>query len=84
LGVPHLDAQRVLAFFAKPGMRTPEQQTLVSESDALIEEINQAQVIVIGLPMYNFGIPSTLKAYFRQPDAMYINQLVKINNRILQ
>ena len=64
--LPHLDAQRVLAFLAQPGARTPEQQAYVAESDALIEEIQQAQVIVIGLPMYNFGIPSTLKAYFDQ------------------
>ncbi|MDI1279515.1 NAD(P)H-dependent oxidoreductase [Methylobacter sp.] len=64
--IPHLDAQRVLAFFAQPETRTPEQQAYVAESDALIEEIKQARVIVIGLPMYNFGIPSTLKAYFDQ------------------
>ncbi|MFA5018477.1 MAG: NAD(P)H-dependent oxidoreductase [Methylobacter sp.] len=64
--IPHLDAQRVLAFFAQPETRTPEQQAYVAESDALIEEIKQAQIIVIGLPMYNFGIPSTLKAYFDQ------------------
>lgn len=64
--LPHLDAERVLAFFAKPDMRTPEQQVFVDESNALIAEIQQAQVIVIGLPMYNFGIPSTLKAYFDQ------------------
>jgi FMN-dependent NADH-azoreductase len=64
--IPHLDAQRVLAFFSQPEMRTPEQQTYIAESDALIEEIKQAQIIVIGLPMYNFGSPSTLKAYFDQ------------------
>lgn len=62
--IPHLDAQRVTAFFAKPETRTPEQQALVAESDALINEIKLAEIIVIGLPMYNFGIPSTLKAYF--------------------
>lgn len=64
--ISHLDAQRVLAFFAQPETRTQEQQAYVAESDALIEEIKQAQVIVIGLPMYNFGVPSTLKAYFDQ------------------
>ncbi|MGJ0486428.1 MAG: FMN-dependent NADH-azoreductase [Methylomicrobium sp.] len=64
--LPHLDGQRVTAFFVQPETRTPEQQAWVAESDALIEEIKQADVIVIGLPMYNFGIPSTLKAYFDQ------------------
>ncbi len=64
--LPHLDAQRVTAFFTPAEARTPEQQTFVAESDALIEEIKQADIIVLGLPMYNFGIPSTLKAYFDQ------------------
>ncbi len=64
--LPHLDAQRVMAFFAPPETRTTEQQALVDESDALIAELKQANTIVLGLPMYNFGIPSTLKAYFDQ------------------
>lgn len=64
--LPHLDAQRVLAFFAQPETRTPEQLAFVAESDVLIDEITNADIIVIGLPMYNFGIPSTLKAYFDQ------------------
>jgi len=64
--LPHLDAQRVLAFFAQPETRTLDQQAFVAESDALIDELKQAKVIVIGLPMYNFGIPSILKAYFDQ------------------
>lgn len=62
--VPHLDAQRFGAFLAKPDERNAQQQTVVDFSDALIEEIRSADVIVLGLPMYNFGIPSTLKAYF--------------------
>lgn len=62
--VPHLTAQRFGAFLAKPEERTPEQQGVVDFSDALIEEIKQADLIVLGLPMYNFGVPSTLKAYF--------------------
>ena len=62
--LPHLDNQRVLAFFAQPEARTAQQQAYVAESDALIDELKQADVIVLGLPMYNFGIPSTLKAYF--------------------
>jgi FMN-dependent NADH-azoreductase len=64
--LPHLDAQRVTAFFTAPEARTPEQQAFAAESDALIDEIKQAEILVIGLPMYNFGIPSTLKAYFDQ------------------
>ena len=62
--VPHLDAARFLSFLAKPEERSAEQQAVVAYSDALIEELRQADEIVIGLPMYNFGVPSTLKAWF--------------------
>lgn len=62
--VPHLTAERFGAFLAKPEERTPAQRAVVAESDALIDELRAAGTIVIGLPMYNFGIPSTLKAYF--------------------
>ena len=62
--VPHLTAERFQAFVAKPGERTAEQQAHVAASDALVAEIGQADVVVLGLPMYNFGVPSTLKAYF--------------------
>jgi FMN-dependent NADH-azoreductase len=63
---PHLDAQRVTAFFTPAEQRTAEQQVFIAESDALIAEIIAADIIVLGLPMYNFGIPSTLKAYLDQ------------------
>lgn len=62
--VPHLDGARFLSFLAEPAARSPEQQAVVAYSDALIEELRGADTIVLGLPMYNFGIPSTLKAYF--------------------
>ncbi len=62
--VPHLTAERFGAFTAKAGERTDEQAQAVALSDQLIEELRRADTIAIGLPMYNFGIPSTLKAYF--------------------
>jgi FMN-dependent NADH-azoreductase len=62
--VPHLTAQRFGALIAKPEERTAEQQAVVEFSDALIDELKRADIIVIGLPLYNFGVPSTLKAYF--------------------
>ena len=61
--VPHLDAERFGAFLAKPGERSVEQQAVIDYSDALIDELKRADVLVLGLPMYNFGVPSTLKAY---------------------
>jgi FMN-dependent NADH-azoreductase len=62
--VPHLTAERFGAFLAKPDERTPAQQAVADYSDVLIDEIRRAEVIVLGLPLYNFGIPSTLKSYF--------------------
>ena len=62
--VPHLSAERFAAFLAKPAERTPEQQAVVDYSDELIAELRAADTIVIGLPMYNFSVPSTLRAYF--------------------
>ena len=62
--VPHLDAERFGAFIAKPETRTLKQDAIVAYSDGLIHELKQADVIVLGLPMYNFGVPSNLKAYF--------------------
>ena len=62
--VPHLDAERFGAFIAKPETRTLQQDAFVAYSDGLINELKQANVIVLGLPMYNFGVPSSLKAYF--------------------
>jgi len=62
--VPHLSAERFQAFLAKPEERTPDQRAVVDYSDTLIDELRRADVIVLGLPMYNFGVPSTLKAYF--------------------
>lgn len=62
--VPHLDAARFGAFTSKDGERTAEQQAVLDYSDALVGELRRADVIVLGLPMYNFGVPSQLKSYF--------------------
>lgn len=62
--IPHLTAERFLAFGTKPEDRSPEQQAAVEYSDALIDELRNADTIVLGVPMYNFSVPSTLRAYF--------------------
>ncbi len=64
--VPHLNAARVSAFFTPAENRSAEQQSFVDYSDFLINELKNADAVVIGVPLYNFGIPSTLKAYFDQ------------------
>ena len=59
--VPHLVSDTVAAF----GAPANANQTALRElSDTLITELTQADTIVIGSPMYNFGISSTLKAWF--------------------
>lgn len=63
-GVPHLDGAVVGAFFTPQEQRSDEQQAIVARSDRLIQEIRDADEIVLGLPLYNFGVPSQMKAYF--------------------
>jgi len=62
--LPHLDGARVGAFFTPADQRTAEQPAIVAESDGLIAELRDADVVVVGLPMYNFGVPSQLKSWF--------------------
>lgn len=61
--VPHLSPEAVVG--VRTGdTSTPERATAVALSDALIAELKAADVVVIGSPMYNFGITSTLKSWF--------------------
>jgi FMN-dependent NADH-azoreductase len=53
----------VAAAFAKPEQRTAEMNSALAISDRLIDELERADVIVAGVPMYNFGVPAPLKAY---------------------
>jgi Acyl carrier protein phosphodiesterase len=62
--VPHLTLEDIQAFGANPADRTPAQQAIVNASDALIAELKAADIIVFAVPMYNFSVPSTLRAYF--------------------
>lgn len=62
--IPHLTAERFQALLAKPEERTAAQRAVVEYSDALIEELKNADVIVFAVPMHNFSVPSTLRAYF--------------------
>src|SRR5258708_2133171 len=61
--VPHLDERRFQAFLEKAEKRDDFQKSVVAYSDALIGELRRADVIVLGLPMYNFGVPSQLKSW---------------------
>ena len=61
--VPHLTGEQFGAWMTAPGDRSERQHLVAKESEPLIEEIEAADVIVIAAPMYNFAIPSTLKAW---------------------
>ena len=61
--VPHLTEQMMGAFFTPAEARNAEQAHVVKVSDSLVDELLAADVIVIGAPMYNFSVPSSLKAW---------------------
>ncbi|MFJ6571459.1 FMN-dependent NADH-azoreductase [Streptomyces sp. NPDC091292] len=64
--VPHLDGLAASAGFADPTTHSPEQAAAFAQRVALIEELERADALLIGAPMYNFSIPSTLKAWLDQ------------------
>lgn len=61
--VPHLDGPWLQAIMTAPADRSEEQQLKADYSDGLIAELQAADTIIIGLPMYNFSVPSMLKAW---------------------
>ena len=58
-----VDAAWVDANFTPSEQRSPAQRAALAESDALVAELMDADVLVIGVPVYNFGIPASLKAW---------------------
>jgi FMN-dependent NADH-azoreductase len=61
--VPHLDTAHLRSFFTPAEQLTAEDQDAIRYSDAAISQLMAADIIVIGAPMYNFGIHSSLKAW---------------------
>ncbi|WP_313013175.1 NAD(P)H-dependent oxidoreductase [Brevundimonas sp.] len=58
-----VDAAWIAAAFCPPERRTLEQRAVLAESDALTAAVLAADLIVVGAPMYNFGLPAPLKAW---------------------
>lgn len=58
---PALDEEALQALFTPAEQRTPEQVARVALDDALIAEIQAADAVVLGVPMYNFGVTTQLK-----------------------
>ena len=60
---PHLEESHLNAFFAPAENETPEYKEATQHSNEAIGEVLEADIIVIGVPIYNFNIPSALKAW---------------------
>ncbi|KZY32156.1 FMN-dependent NADH-azoreductase [Roseovarius sp. HI0049] len=61
--LPHVTEEWITANFTPADSRTPAQQAVLAQSDALVAELKEADTIVIGLPVYNFSVPASLKAW---------------------
>ena len=65
-GIPFVTEDWIAANVAPTEARTPEQESQLAVSDKLIAELKDADILVIGLPIYNFGPPAALKAWIDQ------------------
>lgn len=64
--VPHVDEPWIAGAYTPLEQRTPAAQDAIGISDRLVDEFLAADLYVIGIPMYNFSVPSTFKAYIDQ------------------
>jgi FMN-dependent NADH-azoreductase len=64
--IPPISAEWVGAAYTPEAARTPQQKELLTLSDSLLAELEQADEYVFGVPMHNFGVPSVLKLWIDQ------------------
>lgn len=76
--IPHVTNDWIAAAFTKVETRTEENQKTLELSNILVKELKEADIYVIGTPMYNWSIPSGLKAYIDQ--VMRINETWKFRS----
>ena len=69
--IPPVTAAWVGAAYTPEDSRTPDQRNLLTLSDSLIAELQAADEYVLGVPMHNFSVPSTLK--------LWIDQIARVN-----
>jgi FMN-dependent NADH-azoreductase len=60
---PHLEEAHIAGFFTPPEQQTGRHKEVLKHSDEAIRDVLEADVLIIGAPMYNFSIPSALKAW---------------------
>ncbi len=68
---PYVTEEWIAAAFTPEPERSAAMRTLLAPSDRYIDELERAEVIVLGTPMYNYGMPAQLKAW--------IDQIVRVN-----
>jgi len=62
-GLPFIDEAKIAAYFTTPGERTDEHRTAIALSDTIVSELKNNDILVIGVPIYNFSMPASLKAW---------------------
>lgn len=72
--VPNVSQDWIAAVFSAPADHTPPQRAAIAVSDALVTELLAADEIVIGAPMHNFSVSTSLKAW--------IDQVVRIGRTV--
>lgn len=89
--LPHISEDWIAAAFTSPRDRTAEMKEALGLSDRLVDELLWADIIIAGVPMYNWSVPSSFKAYMDQvmrigrtwkfesgkPDGIYVGLLEK-------
>ena len=62
-GLPFIDEAKIAAYFTAPSERTDEHRKAISLSDIIVSELKDSDILVIGVPIYNFSMPASLKAW---------------------
>ena len=64
--IPHIAPETITGYYTDPAQMTLELMEATAMSDTLIEELSSADIIVLSAPIYNFSVPSALKAWIDQ------------------
>jgi FMN-dependent NADH-azoreductase len=62
-GLPFVDEAKISAYFTAPEARTDEHRKAIALSDTIVSELKNNDVLVIGMPIYNFSMPASFKAW---------------------
>jgi len=62
-GLPYVDETKIGAYFTAPEERSDEQREAIALSDTIVSELKSNDVLVMGVPIYNFSMPASLKAW---------------------